>query len=291
MNTANNNTRFPYLVTWLLAAGLSLLSAPLHAVQSITYYHWDALGSPVAATDEAGNLKWREEYQPYGEKIQNQPQAQTNTRWYTGHPHDNATGLTYMGARWYDPVVGRFMAIDPKDFAEGNVHSFNRYNYANNNPYSFTDPDGRSPKPNLWGALIEFLKELTKAAIEHKLEHGAMEQAKHQHLENVREGFGQLELADQALDTRYQQRLSCDAHGGSGCWNGWDQEWTRLNQGREFWGRQLHDLGEKPWSRRERYHERDQNERERFRSQPETSADDLRSRGSSRERSRSRDDP
>jgi RHS repeat-associated protein len=131
----------------MLFAALTLLltfAATAHATQSITYYHWDALGSPVAASDEAGNLKWREQYQPYGERLQNQTAAQANTRWYTGHPHDNATGLTYMGARWYDPAVGRFMSVDPKAFIESNLHSFNRYNYANNNPYKYTDPDGKA---------------------------------------------------------------------------------------------------------------------------------------------------
>jgi uncharacterized protein RhaS with RHS repeats len=49
-----------------------------------------------------------------------------------------------MGARYYDPVIGRFMGIDPKGFDEGNLHSFNRYTYANNNPYKFVDPDGRA---------------------------------------------------------------------------------------------------------------------------------------------------
>jgi RHS repeat-associated protein len=121
------------------------LSFPASAAETVTYFHLDALGSPVVATNQAGNVIWREEYQPYGERIQNQPQAQTNTRWYTGHPHDQATGLTYMGARWYDPVVGRFMGVDPVGFGEGNPHSFNRYNYANNNPYKYVDPDGAFP--------------------------------------------------------------------------------------------------------------------------------------------------
>jgi hypothetical protein len=35
------------------------------------------------------------------------------------------------------------MGVDPVGFQEGNVHSFNRYAYANNNPYKFIDPDGR----------------------------------------------------------------------------------------------------------------------------------------------------
>ncbi len=48
-----------------------------------------------------------------------------------------------MGARYYNPALGRFMAMDPVGFQEGNIHSHNRYTYANNNPYKFVDPDGR----------------------------------------------------------------------------------------------------------------------------------------------------
>ena len=35
------------------------------------------------------------------------------------------------------------MGIDPVGVDENNVHSHNRYAYANNNPYKFVDPDGR----------------------------------------------------------------------------------------------------------------------------------------------------
>ena len=47
-----------------------------------------------------------------------------------------------MQQRYYDPRVGRFWSVDPVtvDSAGGN---FNRYWYANNNPYRFKDPDGR----------------------------------------------------------------------------------------------------------------------------------------------------
>ena len=47
-----------------------------------------------------------------------------------------------MQARYYDPVIGRFYSNDPVGFR--GVHSFNRYAYANNNPYKYVDPDGMS---------------------------------------------------------------------------------------------------------------------------------------------------
>ncbi|RDV25095.1 RHS repeat-associated core domain-containing protein [Alteromonas aestuariivivens] len=50
----------------------------------------------------------------------------------------------YMQARYYDPVIGRFYSNDPIGFRD--VHSFNRYAYANNNPYRYTDPTGRIPE-------------------------------------------------------------------------------------------------------------------------------------------------
>ena len=54
-----------------------------------------------------------------------------------------------MQARYYDPVIGRFYSNDPVGAVsfinQGNVQGFNRYAYANNNPYKYTDPDGATP--------------------------------------------------------------------------------------------------------------------------------------------------
>lgn len=139
----NSTSLFAGLRKAILALIIGVIPIGSQAAEQTIFYHLDALGSPIAATDEGGNLLWREEYQPYGDKIQNDPASTINSRAFTGHPHDDTTGLTYAGARHYDPVVGRFMGVDPAPFVENNIHSFNRYAYGNNNPFKYIDRDGR----------------------------------------------------------------------------------------------------------------------------------------------------
>jgi RHS repeat-associated protein len=133
---------------WLrsaLLAGLLLLSAvATQAQQKVTYYHTDLQGSPVAATDANGNIVWREDYAPYGERRTFAATADANHSWYLAKPQDQDTGLSYLGARSYDPVVGRFYGIDPASVDESDPDtSFNRYAYGRNSPYRFIDPDGK----------------------------------------------------------------------------------------------------------------------------------------------------
>ncbi|QLI81214.1 RHS domain-containing protein [Chitinibacter fontanus] len=122
-----------------------------------TYFHNDPTGSPLAATNATGGVIWRANYKPFGDKAFGAG-AQTpikNQQWFTGKPHEEATGLSYFGARWYDPVLGRFTAIDPVDWNEADpTNSFNRYAYANNNPFKFTDPDGRNAQLLLRGSYV-----------------------------------------------------------------------------------------------------------------------------------------
>jgi RHS repeat-associated protein len=140
-----------------LAAALALLPALLAQAGTITYFHNDLAGSPLVATNEQGQVIWRENYRPYGERLVNSAAASGNAVWFTSRRQDAESGLVYMGARHYDPVAGRFVSTDPVGFDEGNIHSFNRYAYANNNPYRYKDPDGRSATailPFVAGALI-----------------------------------------------------------------------------------------------------------------------------------------
>lgn len=48
-----------------------------------------------------------------------------------------------MQQRYYDPAVGQFLSVDPVTAYDQPLVAFNRYRYANSNPYRFTDPDGR----------------------------------------------------------------------------------------------------------------------------------------------------
>ncbi|MDB5801459.1 MAG: hypothetical protein JWL63_2398 [Rhodocyclales bacterium] len=124
------------------------------AAPTITYLHNDAAGSPVAATDESGAVLWRESYRPYGDRVKNEAAASSNRQFFHGKPLDTDSGLSYFGARYYDPVVGRFMGVDPVGFSEDNFHSFNRYAYGNNNPYRYRDSDGRFSIPLAVGVTV-----------------------------------------------------------------------------------------------------------------------------------------
>jgi RHS repeat-associated protein len=127
----------------ILAMVVGLLG-PLSAhAQTVVYFHNDPAGSPIAATDASGNVLWRESYRPYGERMLKP--AAANTQWFHGKSLDPDTGMEDFGARNYDPVLGRFLSIDPVDYTEKNIHSFNRYAYGNNNPLKYKDPDGRFP--------------------------------------------------------------------------------------------------------------------------------------------------
>jgi RHS repeat-associated protein len=107
---------------------------------TVTYIHTDGLGSPIARSDATGHLISRTRYEPYGLTAA----GAVPTIGFAGHVNDADTGLVYMQQRYYDPVAGRFLSIDPVTTDANTGGSFNRYAYASNRPYKYVDPDGRS---------------------------------------------------------------------------------------------------------------------------------------------------
>jgi RHS repeat-associated protein len=105
----------------------------------VQYDHTDGLGSPVARTDASAALLSRTRYEPYGYTAA----GTVPGIGFTGHVNDADTSLVYMQQRYYDPVAGRFLSIDPVTTDANTGGSFNRYAYANNSPYKYIDPDGR----------------------------------------------------------------------------------------------------------------------------------------------------
>ena len=132
--------------TRALVLALSLLVAgPALAGQTTTYFHNDVSGTPQLETDASGTVVWKASYLPYGTQVNDAPLAADNKLWFKGKPFDASSGLSYMGARYYDPAGGRFVGVDPKAVDPADLHSFNRYAYGNNNPYRYVDPDGHTP--------------------------------------------------------------------------------------------------------------------------------------------------
>lgn len=102
----------------------------------------------------------RRVHEPFG---QIDPSVNPSSVGYTGHFFDSELGMVYMQQRYYDPIAGRFLSVDPVTTNAKDGSFFGRYHYANNNPYKFVDPDGRSfqrPEdlrwPNPWGNPLEF---------------------------------------------------------------------------------------------------------------------------------------
>ncbi|MEM0515681.1 RHS repeat-associated core domain-containing protein [Pseudoalteromonas sp. YIC-827] len=116
------------------------------ATADVTFVHSDLLGSPTAETNLSGKLITLSHYKPFGDELE----QKRDDVGFTAHKYDTDLALNYMQARYYDPVIGRFYSNDPVGTLEhlggtGGIHGFNRYAYANNNPYKYTDPDGRNP--------------------------------------------------------------------------------------------------------------------------------------------------
>ena len=60
---------------------------------------------------------------------------------YTARHWDEHAGLYYYRARWYDPVLGRFLSEDPIGFEAGDA---NLVRYVENSTTNFTDPTGNA---------------------------------------------------------------------------------------------------------------------------------------------------
>lgn len=113
----------------------------------VEYAHVDALGSPVARSSLAGTVVSRTKYEAFGSIAQgNKPNKAASVIGFTGHVQDAETELVYMQQRYYDPIAGRFLSVDPLVTDANTGKGFGLYTYVDNNPYTKVDPDGRDPE-------------------------------------------------------------------------------------------------------------------------------------------------
>src|SRR5947207_12476180 len=110
------------------------------------FYHRNHINSSAVITDINGAEVRRMVYMPFGELSQNHSTgSDVVTDKYTGQVSDPETGLYYYNARYYDPMIGRFLSADPIVGNPANGQSYNRYAYVRNNPITNTDSTGVCP--------------------------------------------------------------------------------------------------------------------------------------------------
>ncbi|HAK59559.1 MAG TPA: hypothetical protein DCO77_04140 [Nitrospiraceae bacterium] len=111
------------------------------SVTDILYYHQDHLGSSRIVTDATGEVKEEVFYDPFGATRADVGTVSVNHK-YTSQEFDAETGLYFYNARYYDPVLGRFISPDTIVPRFADPQSLNRYSYVNNNPLNYIDPSG-----------------------------------------------------------------------------------------------------------------------------------------------------
>jgi RHS repeat-associated protein len=108
---------------------------------TVTYDHLDTLGSTQLVTDGSGAVQAGYTHDAYGQLV-----ATTGTssdRQYAGGlPVE--LGLIDMGARLYDPRLGRFLSPDPQLPDASAPRPVDPYSYANGDPVNLIDPQGTS---------------------------------------------------------------------------------------------------------------------------------------------------
>lgn len=99
----------------------------------------DALGSTIALVDSNGNVQTTYSYDPFGNTTTGGVSS-PNPSQYTGRENDG-NGLYFYRARYYSPALQRFISEDPIG-VEGGI---NLYGYAENDPVTLRDPNGKNP--------------------------------------------------------------------------------------------------------------------------------------------------
>ncbi|MEV0806664.1 polymorphic toxin-type HINT domain-containing protein [Micromonospora sp. NPDC050200] len=111
-------------------------------LNGLYYVANDHHGTGQATVDETGAIVHRRST-PFGEARGTQPSPEQwpTEKGFVNGNEDSTTGLVNIGAREYDKVTGRFISVDPVvDISD--PQQMHGYAYANNNPISFSDPDG-----------------------------------------------------------------------------------------------------------------------------------------------------
>ena len=142
--------------------------------EGVFYTFWfdkNLQGDVVAVYNETGTKVLSYTYDAWGNKtttVHNSSgtnsYAQYNAITYRGYYYDAETGFYYLQSRYYDPQIGRFINADSVIVGtSGELHGYNVFAYAFNNPIAYVDHNGNWPK--LSDVLVAAAVALVVAAV------------------------------------------------------------------------------------------------------------------------------
>ena len=114
------------------------------------YYHQDEQLNTALITNRNGEIKNQYQYDAFGNGLEAVEELPNRIR-YTGQQYDQQTEQYYLRARYYNPIVGRFMQ---EDVYQGD--GLNLYAYCQNNPVMYYDPSGYTEEYYFRGTTIGF---------------------------------------------------------------------------------------------------------------------------------------
>lgn len=116
---------------------LASFNGPPTAASTVSYLYYDGHGDLAAESNSSGSRTASHSYDPFGAPLETPPANATSHR-YVGRwdkQFDSTSNLILMGARPYDPSIGRFLSVDPVDGG-----SLNNYDYAGQEPHQQLRP-------------------------------------------------------------------------------------------------------------------------------------------------------
>jgi RHS repeat-associated protein len=125
-------------------------------VNATNYWHKDSLGSIVAVSNATGSVLERMAFDAWGKRVRDTGLADPSVnptngdRGFTGHEHLDEMQLVHMNGRVYDPLLGKFLSVDPVVGNPNDLQTYNRYSYVYNQPTRYADATGNCP----WCAFV-----------------------------------------------------------------------------------------------------------------------------------------
>ena len=105
----------------------------------VSFVGGDVQGSVSWMVDAVSGVVSRARYFPFGQ-VRGVVNQMPTDHGFVGQVEDDSTGLDYLNNRYYDPVTGEFLSVDPKVSKTGDP-----YLYAGGNPTTLSDPSGLDP--------------------------------------------------------------------------------------------------------------------------------------------------